>query len=250
VGMLLILRDASRSASVAKRQFSDWSDSGLWQTCSHAQTIQVPFAVSTPQKTVGSRSQNVNWLRHLAWGANGALVRRVVACDLDLDSWIMRPARLVVLDLDLDRLQANPPRRSPAVIRYTFGSSDFNTSWRGSKRTSDWACPRCRVGYSYRANRSQTLQHGPNGRERVVTDANQTLPDRILGPPWPLFSSGWMAAQSAYLERIFQVVSAGGHPLRCRVTGSDSCGCRKFRSEHVTTSLGRRRAVRQELAEW
>jgi len=53
-----------------------------------------------------------------------------------------------------------------------------------------------------------------------VADAKRALPERILGPPWPLSAAGWMAAQSGYLERIFQVVSGGGQRRWSPVGGS------------------------------
>ena len=51
-------------------------------------------------------------------------------------------------------------------------------------------------GWAIQPTRRQTARHGPNGRERVATDADRAPTDRILGPPWRLSTAGGMVAQS------------------------------------------------------
>ena len=57
-----------------------------------------------------------------------------------------------------------------------------------------WARPRRRVGHPANSE--------PDGATRATraptggTDAKRALPDRILGPPWPLLAAGGLVPQA------------------------------------------------------
>lgn len=57
-----------------------------------------------------------------------------------------------------------------------------------------------------RCTRRTRARTGPNGRAMRLTG-------KFLGPPWPLFSGGWMVPRCGHLERSIQVVGSGGHRL-------------------------------------